>query len=1241
MAPFGQWMAEAITRIEGLSLLSGNNSANVTVEVIEAVTRGISDVMQLAATTFPAPASSSAVEAGDAVRSAINAVVGALLKKSATSPVPTQITSPALNISVKKAESATMSFASSGAADTSIQLPAGLASGLAGGVPITVAMWTTPLSVHGGALNASDTFSGPTVSFSLFVNGSSVTQFTEPLLMALPVATQDETATNCIGQPTARDLLESMKDGASRCEATLECKYWDIDTLRWSSDGCRTVKLNTTAGAVGCECNHLTDFISIKVPVQVTDDAVEVLSLDPIQRAAVHCRCTKELEAVLVKLGNESSSRDLNLTLTKPGPGADYPDFTAWSAAVVSSGTASLVTLPRRQGTMGEGVPVRLSAASLAETPGGSSHAAKITVSVSVGDLPTAECSNITVVVKASVLAVTVASRTAWGWAPQGMPCAAAGPAAEGVLPDWTLPMALGEERTIAFTACDFEGLAVSHALPTARKALPDPRSFSAALIDVPSGNTRDAAIISNGGGRYTVVVRATALGQMRLALRLGVNDTNSADATPWLGALEVHVRCPTGLVPHPSQNTCTCDVGSEPDGLAVVVGGPPLLCKTCERGRFKPWVGGSQCKACAAGSVQPDVGGSTCPPCAPGTFQPSEGRSECRLCATRTTSVPPYTSCSGCDSGFVRSSGAVAATQESCRPCHPLATCPLNSTTLATMQLRPGAWRLSPFSHMLETCGEARGTSPCTGGRDAGADGAGYCRTGHSGLRCEICLEGAYFSAADAQCAQCLSVASYLFVYVALLGVPTLTILALREVKRRQFPLRLAATLRKVEFSTTRSALLPKVRILIGFAQIAGAAKTYSIGIPRTLRGLLAVLSWLELDIWGEQFLPHACAGGYLVYLLLTACFPLLVLLGTGIAMVSRRVWRQQRKADGALTARVAFGDGLLDALTPLLVVVTVLCPTVSAAAFGAMHCRQVVSHSDPLENRAFLWASPAIECDSQEAADLRWVATAVLIVWSAGSLVGLAALLVKIRGPVTQHSPTDLSSAAKVVWGDYRIGLYWWGLVEHARRLVLTGLLVFIPESAVFIRLMTALLFCLGCMIAQPLLKPYARTDVGALSMAEQVVSFVLILGYSFLYLYERFEVFLPAAGDETSAVSLVLAFGSTGDIAVLIVLVVSALAAAIAVAILSQWLQGTQNRDFVLMDTGLQPRLTIWREHKFHLFLSHVSVLLVYVFRLLISYTHTTQAELRAERSSAEALCGQKTRGCIEREEPAPPV
>jgi len=1161
--------------------LLGNGSANASLDMIQAAANGISNVLQIASQAYAQADPVSAVEAGRVMRDNIDVVVGALLSFSGRVASSARVISPELNITVQSNVSGQLTYDTSGAGNASILLPASLSRQSEESGPVTVVMWTSLTDVHGGALNASDSRAGPVVSFSVFSNGSKVTSFEEPLLIALPVLSAGDTDRNCVGQPSGRDVFGQMRTGASPCEASLQCKFWDEMAQEWREEGCETVALNGTDGAVGCRCTHLTDFISIKVPVVVQDTAVELLSLDPVQRAAVHCRCSKDLEAVLVKGGNASGTRRVNLTLTVSRPDLGYPNYTAWSAQLAPGSNGSLVTLLQADGTVSDGVPIELSPVSLGETATGRRYRATVAVNVTAGSTA-GECSHISVGVRATVLASTAASQTVWGWVPIGMPCAAAGPPAVGLLPDWTLPMVLGEERSVAFTGCDYEGLAVQHAVPTPRKALPDPRSFSAALVELASGAELPVQVVSRGDGRYVAVVRATRLGRTGLILTLGVDETDRVDATPALGALEVEVRCPAGLVADPATGTCACAAGREQIGPQD--GSAPAQCAACPRGFFKPSVGPGACEACPAGSRQPDVAGVSCTPCIPGTYQPEDGQASCLLCAARTTSVAPYTECGECDAGTVRDSVKVAASQEACRPCHPLARCPLNATTLPTMVLNPGVWRLAPDSHMLDQCAPAAGTSPCLGGGQAGEDGAGYCRPGHSGFRCEVCPDGRYFDSGTALCTNCHTAARYTLQYIALLGSPVLAWLLLWQIQRRRLWPKLNAALSDLKLASRGTDLFAKVRILIGFAQVASAAATYSIDVPPALRVLLGVLSWFRLDIWGEPFLPHACAGGYLVYMQLTAYFPLVLIACIGAGCVGRQMWRS---SGSATAARL----GLLNALGPSLAIVTMLCPTVSAAAFGALHCRRVVSSSDPVEYRSFLWSSPGLECDSDEAARLRATAVAVLVVWPLGSLVGLAVLLGFIRDAISRRTPSELSSACKMLWTEVRLCRYWWGLVEHFRRLMLTGVLLLFPERMAFIRLIVALFICLSFLVLQPMLNPYARADVSAFSMADQLVIFVLILGYSFIYLFERLRLFLPTEADGSTAISLVLAFTSTEQIAVLIVVVVSTLALIVAVVVLQQWVNGTRNHDFVLKETMRPPVLSIRKEHRFHLFLSHV--------------------------------------------------
>jgi len=87
---------------------------------------------------------------------------------------------------------------------------------------------------------------------------------------------------------------------------------------------------------------------------------------------------------------------------------------------------------------------------------------------------------------------------------------------------------------------------------------------------------------------------------------------------------------------------------------------------------------------------------------------------------------------------------------------------------------------------------------------------------------------------------------------------------------------------------------------------------------------------------------------------------------------------------------------------------------------------------------------------------------------------------------------------------------------------------------------------------------------------------------------------------------------AFASTNEIAIVIVAVVLVLATVVVAAVAYQWLQGTQNGNFVLRDTMLPPVLSLQKEHRYHLFLSHVSLLLyiyIYIYTFIYSSDHST--------------------------------
>ncbi len=56
----------------------------------------------------------------------------------------------------------------------------------------------------------------------------------------------------------AQKLIFQVKEGSERCVS------WDFSSNNWVTDGCITVK-NNTSGIIECHCTHLTNFAILVV----------------------------------------------------------------------------------------------------------------------------------------------------------------------------------------------------------------------------------------------------------------------------------------------------------------------------------------------------------------------------------------------------------------------------------------------------------------------------------------------------------------------------------------------------------------------------------------------------------------------------------------------------------------------------------------------------------------------------------------------------------------------------------------------------------------------------------------------------------------------------------------------------------------------------------------------------------------------------------------------------------------
>ena len=193
-------------------------------------------------------------------------------------------------------------------------------------------------------------------------------------------------------------------------------------------------------------------------------------------------------------------------------------------------------------------------------------------------------------------------------------------------------------------------------------------------------------------------------------------------------------------------------------------------------------------------------------------------------LIATVRKSLPPYSdACSltwpvslhaaVCREGYYRRPGPVTSTA-TCSICPPEAICEWN-TTVESLQVRPGHWRLSALTSSIYRCGSddlstrAGLQTTCSGGQEVGQAGDGYCLNGTSGFRCQVCSSDDYhFDDELGLCQSCgdvsrkigLLIASTIFaalcLFVAYQLIVRLGVMKYRLVKRWLRPYKALQTL-------------------------------------------------------------------------------------------------------------------------------------------------------------------------------------------------------------------------------------------------------------------------------------------------------------------------------------------------------------------------------------------------------------------------------------------------------------
>ena len=126
------------------------------------------------------------------------------------------------------------------------------------------------------------------------------------------------------------------------------------------------------------------------------------------------------------------------------------------------------------------------------------------------------------------------------------------------------------------------------------------------------------------------------------------------------------------------------------------------------------------------------------------------------------------------------------------------------------------------------------------------------------------------------------------------------------------------------------------------------------------------------------------------------------------------------------------------------------------------------------------------SVECGSDDHGPITALAIGFIVLWPAGSLVLFTSLLAACYKPLQANTPTALTRATGFLHREYEKTYFWWEALELARKLVLTGFVLLIPEERAFVRLVVATLICSFYAVVLAVVRPYKRIEDDVLAVA-----------------------------------------------------------------------------------------------------------------------------------------------------------
>eukprot|EP00752_Nemacystus_decipiens_P012380 g10972.t1 len=354
---------------------------------------------------------------------------------------------------------------------------------------------------------------------------------------------------------------------------------------------------------------------------------------------------------------------------------------------------------------------------------------------------------------------------------------------------------------------------------------------------------------------------------------------------------------------------------------------------------------------------------------------------------------------------------------------------------TLETLNISRGYWRATNMSDNILACYNA---GACSGGVTGSAS---YCAPGYTGPYCAVCETG-FSTSPGHTCTRCsssrrhgLMAAMIIAALVALVALATISkYLMTTKVEEKNMGWFHRRVLRTIPVQALKIVVVVW-QILTQFAEAA------SVSYPGVYQDFLNVIDFINFDV--GSVLAAGCVWPDIDFhdrLVVSTAGPLVVI---GLLALTYRI--AVRNSDAPSDGRVV-EEIFHKHLTALLLLTFLVYSSVSSMLFQTFACETL---DDGIE---YLRADYRINCTDAKHKAFEVYAGIMVFVYPVGIPLFYAALLFQHRDALA-HADADKTAAESIsgLWEPYTPDRFYYEVVECGRRVMLTGVVVFIfPNDA-----------------------------------------------------------------------------------------------------------------------------------------------------------------------------------------------